>query len=228
VSETRASSGNETWYDLSPPLHSGMTVWPGDTPFSLDRISRMETGAASNVSSIHMSLHAGAHADAPVHLADGAPGVDEAPLDTWVGPATVIHRLGAKRIGPEDLEGLPSGIERLLIRTRKAGAPDAPDSPRPAPDRFDPDFAFLDPEAARFLASRRLRLLGIDSLSVDAFDAGDLESHRVLLTGGVAILEGIDLARVPEGDYELIALPLRVAGADGSPVRAVLRAGRRA
>lgn len=201
-------------YDITPPITEALKVWPGDTPMTREVLLDMAQGANVTLSTLHATVHLGAHADGPNHYGLGAPGIDARPLDDYLGPCQVVRvRVpAAHRIGLDDLP-VPVDSERLLIRTDTF------------PDRTDfrDDFAALAPELIDALHALGVRLIGIDTPSVDLFDSVDLPSHRAFLRNGMAILEGLDLSAVPDGHYELIALPLRLVGFDASPVRAVLR-----
>jgi arylformamidase len=173
----------------------------------------MEAGDAVNVGTIETTVHVGAHADAPLHFLEVGASIAEVPLEPYLGRCRLVERLGRGPVKVADLEGRVEGVKRLLVRTR------APGDGNP----YDTGFASLDPEAAHWIAGTGLRLVGLDTPSVDAFDSKEMPSHLALLARGVAILEKLDLQGVPEGDYELIALPLRLEGMDASPVRAILR-----
>jgi arylformamidase len=206
------------WIDISVPLRTGMPVWPGDRPFEIRRDYDISRGDAANVSSFSTTAHAGTHMDAPVHFISGAHGIDEVPLDVLVGPARVIGIEDASEITADELDRheLKAG-ERILCRTANS-LRDWPAEP------FTPDFISLNLEAARYAASRGIAFLGVDYLSVGPYGGGDgAEIHRVLLATGILIVEGLNLRHAEPGYYELICLPLRIAGADGSPARAILR-----
>lgn len=197
-------------FDLSPPLSSRLAVWPGDVAFER-RASSTPDGLT--ISSIVTTVHAGSHADAPLHMVPGALSIDAIPLETWIGPCQVVEarvpRRGRVRL--EDLSD-PPGAPRLLVKTGTF----------PDRERFSEEFAGLDPALAADLAARGVVLVGIDTPSVDPYDDGEFRAHRALVGAGVAWLEGLVLAHVPPGLYQLAALPLRIEGGDGSPVRAVL------
>ncbi len=200
--------------DLSPVLSLSTPVWPGDSPLRVSWTQNTERGESTNLSAITLTPHLGAHVDAPLHLLAGGADIASLDLSIFIGPATVV-----------DLEGVPAvdgaalaacdleGVERLLLRTRRG----------PAPDEFSPSYAHLTLEAAAMLVRAGVRIVGLDAPSVDRAGAIDLPVHRCLLSGGVAILEGLDFGPVRAGRYELIALPLRLSGVEASPVRAVLR-----
>jgi arylformamidase len=198
--------------DLSPPLSPRLAVWPGDVPFSRDVTSHAD---GTTFSSVATTLHLGSHADAPLHMVAGACPIDAIPLETWVGPCQVVEARVAPRgrVRLEDLSEPPSA-PRLLVKTGTSLDR----------ERFTGDFAGLDPSLAPELAARGVVLVGIDTPSVDPYEDEAFETHRALVRSGVAWLEGLVLAHVPPGRYDLVALPLRIEGGDASPVRAVLLA----
>ena len=196
--------------DLSPPLSSRLAVWPGDVAFSRAATSHPD---GTTISSIATTLHVGSHADAPLHMVPGAPSIDAVPLETWIGPCQVVEaRVGPRgRVRLEDLAA-PPAAPRLLVKTGTF----------PDRERFSGDFAGLAASLAAELAERGVVLVGIDTPSVDPYQDETFEAHRALVGAGIAWLEGLVLAHVPPGLYDLVALPLRIEGGDGSPVRAVL------
>ena len=205
------------WIDASVPLHSGMVHWPGDPEVSIVRISSMEDGGECNVSTLCMGAHTGTHMDAPLHfLADGT-GIDRLPLDAVIGPARVIAIRDARRITAGELarHRIRRG-ERVLFKTHGSAA-------RWKQGTFDEDFVFVSLDAARFLAARGVSVVGVDYLSVGGFRADSAETHRTLLGAGIWLIEGLDLTRVKPGRYDMVCLPLRIAGADGAPARVALR-----
>jgi arylformamidase len=199
--------------DISQEVSAATAVWPGDTPFATRRVMSIAAGCSCNVGTVTMSLHTGTHADAPVHYLEGDLGAGEVDLEPYLGPARVVEVNPKGAIGVQDLEGrYLHGAERVLLKT--GTAPDA--------TIFPLDFASLSPEAATFLADLGVRLVGIDTPSVDSFDSKTLPTHKVLRARRVAVLENLNLSDIESGDYQLIALPLRLKGLDASPVRAVL------
>ncbi len=202
-------------YDISATIREGIAVWPGDQAFRHRWTMRIQDGDSCNVSSITMSIHTGSHVDAPFHFDDSAPDIAGVSLESYLGTARVIPLQATHGIRRADLQHLNwSGVSRVLFRTRASDTPE---------DRFDRGYAHLEEDAAVFLGSLGLRLVGTDAPSVDPYNSKDLPAHKILLKNGIAILEGIRLGQVPAGDYELICLPLKLHGLDGSPVRAVLR-----
>jgi arylformamidase len=201
-------------YDISPPISERLRVWPGDTPPSRQVLLDMQRGDTITLSTLHATVHLGAHADAPSHYGAVAPAIHERSLDYYLGPCQVMRIPAARatRITPEMLPGEVTA-ERLLLATGTF----------PDPEQFNEDFAALSPELVERLHRQGVKLVGIDTPSVDLFDSKELPAHQMFLTCDMAILEGLVLRDVPEGTYELIALPLKLVGFDASPVRAVLR-----
>jgi arylformamidase len=201
-------------YDISPPVSERSSVWPGDTPVSREILMDMKDGANLTLSTLRSTVHVGAHADAPSHYGAGAPSIELRPLDAYLGPCQVLRVRVPRgtRIAPETVPGAVRA-ERVLFATGTF----------PDPTDFNEDFAALSPALIARLHEQGVRLVGIDTPSVDPFSSKDLPAHRACLERDIAILEGVVLDGVPDGVYELIALPLRLAGFDASPVRAVLR-----
>lgn len=204
-------------YDISPAISPALAVWPGDTPPSREVLQDLARGDTVSLSSLRATVHLGAHADAPSHYGLGAATIDERPLDLYLGECEVVRVAAAS-----DRQVTPG----LLSRT--ASAPRVLLATGTAPDSavFNRDFAALAPELIDHLHERGVRLVGVDTPSVDPADSKTLPAHNRCLAHDMAILEGLRLADVPEGRYELIALPLRLVGFDASPVRAVLRSLR--
>jgi arylformamidase len=201
-------------YDITPPISEALAVWPGDVPPRREVLLDMARGDPVTLSALHATVHLGAHADAPIHYGLEAASIEARSLDFYLGPCQVI-RLPVRRsamIGPAELPG-PILAERVLLATGTF----------PDPTRFNHDFAALEPALIEHLRERGVRLVGVDTPSVDPFDSQDLPAHCAILRHNLAVLEGLDLADVPAGLYELIALPLRLVGFDASPVRAILR-----
>jgi arylformamidase len=202
-------------WDISPPVHAGSPVFPGDTPYRQQWAATIAPGCPVNVGTLTLSPHVGAHADAPLHYDPEGAAIGALPLDAYLGPCRVIHAIAP---GPlvaweqlaHALHALPP---RVLVRTY-ARAP---------VDRWDPQLAAFAPDTIERLADAGVRLVGIDTASIDPADSKDLPSHQVVRRRGLRVLENLVLDEVPEGDYELIALPLKLVTADASPVRAVLR-----
>jgi arylformamidase len=203
-------------WDISPPVHAGAPVFPGDTAYRQQWVATIAPGCPVNVSAITLSPHIGAHADAPLHYdPEGAP-IGLVDLEPYLGRCRVVHAIArgplvkAEHLAHALGEDLPA---RVLVRTY-ASMPQ---------DRFDDDLPAFDPALVELLADRGVKLVGIDSASVDPAASKELASHQVLRRRAIRVLENLVLDEVPEGDYELIALPLKLVTADASPVRAVLR-----
>lgn len=209
-------------YDISVPIAPGETpVYPGDPGIEVGSWKVIARGDAANVSVLNFGAHTGTHVDAPAHFIEGAPGVPSLPLDVLIGEACVIEIPSDARAVEERHvdEAALGGAARVLFKTRNSAFWDDPRG------RFRADFTYIAPGAARALVSRGVRLVGIDYLSVERFGSDDFETHHVLLSKGVVILEGLDLRAVAPGAYELFCLPLKIAAGsgDGAPARAVLR-----
>ncbi len=204
------------WIDISQRLDNQIPVWPGDTPFEYKLTWPMNESGSVNVGQVIMSTHTGTHIDAPFHFDNEGEKVLELDVNLYMGPARVIHLLGVTEINPAAFERLGvdvSGVSRLLIYTGVWK------DRRQFPTSIPP----VVPELAEFLASKGVRLLGVDLPSVDALDSQELPAHHALAKHGIHILEGLVLTDIVPGDYELAALPLALADGDGSPVRAVIR-----
>jgi arylformamidase len=201
-------------HDITPPVSPALKVWPGDTPLSREVLLDLARGDAVTLSALRATVHLGAHADAPSHFDPSGATIEARPLDPYLGPCRVV----GVEVGPNGLVGpghldWPVGVERVLLRT----------GTYPDPNAFREDFAALAPELIERLADEGVRLVGVDTPSVDPFASKALPAHRACGRRGLAILEVLALGGVPDGLYELIALPLRLVGFDASPVRAVLR-----
>jgi arylformamidase len=201
-------------WDISPTVAPDAPIFPGDEPYSLRWTAQLSPGCPVNLSAITMSPHVGAHADAPLHYANDAPAIAEVPLDTYLGRCRVIHAIGATPlITVEHLRHAEADLPpRVLVRVCAR-----------ADTRWNPAFTAYAPEAVEWLAARGVRLIGIDTPSVDPADSKVLDSHQQLRRHDLRVLENLVLDDVPAGDYELIALPLKLQGACASPVRAILR-----
>ena len=205
----------KTLWDISPPVHAGAPVFPGDTAYAQQWVASIGPGCPVNVSAITLSPHVGAHADAPLHYDPSGAPIGEVPLDAFIGPCRVIHAIGAgPLIRPEHLaHALKDLPPRVLVRSYA----------RMPQSAFDMELPAFAPETVQQLADLGVVLIGIDSASIDPASSKTLDSHQVIRRRGLRVLENLLLDEVPEGDYELIALPLKLTTADASPVRAVLR-----
>lgn len=219
MNDTQAICDNETMttriWDVSQPLRPGIPVWPGDTEYREARTWQLSNDCPVNVSKFTLSTHTGTHADGPLHYdADGAP-IGAVALDAYLGPCRVVDLSGeGGSVSPQQLAPyLTDTPPRVLIRTYKV-----------VPQAFwDSTFRAIDAESIKLLATRGVVLIGTDTPSLDPQESKSMDAHHEVRRRGMAILEGLVLDQVPSGDYELIALPLRLATLDASPVRAILR-----
>jgi arylformamidase len=201
-------------WDISPPVSPDSALFPGDRAYSQEWTATLGPGCPVNLSAVTLSPHIGAHADAPLRYGAGAATIGEVDLAPYLGPCRVIHAIDCGPLVRTEhlahaIDNLP---ERVLVRTCTT-----------APVAWSPEFSAFAPETIRWLAGLGVRLVGIDSQSVDPADSKTLQSHQQLLKHDLRVLENLVLDDVPTGDYELIALPLKWTLADASPVRAVLR-----
>ncbi|MGW5955456.1 arylformamidase [Bacillus mycoides] len=202
------------WIDISQPLNNDIATWPGDTPFSYEVSWSKEDSGSVNVGKLTMSIHTGTHIDAPFHFDNDGKKVLDLDIHVYVGAARVIDVSGLESIGKKELERFKlEGVERLLLRTSSHGKA----------QEFPEKIPYLRADIADFLSSKGIRLIGVDVPSVDPLDDKELAAHHQLFKHGIHILENVVLDHVVDGDYELIALPLALTDADGSPVRAVIR-----
>ncbi|MGG3672836.1 arylformamidase [Bacillus nitratireducens] len=202
------------WIDISQPLNNDIATWPGDTPFSYEVSWSKENSGSVNVGKLTMSIHTGTHIDAPFHFDNDGKKVLDIDIDVYVGTARVIDVSGLESIGKKELESFNlEGVERLLLRTSSHGKA----------NEFPDVIPHLRADIAPFLSEKGIRLIGVDVPSVDPLDDKELAAHHQLFKHGIHILENVVLDHVVDGDYELIALPLALTDADGSPVRAVIR-----
>jgi arylformamidase len=201
-------------YDISPEISEGLAVWPGDTPLARELLSDMRRGDRQNLSTLRGTVHLGAHADAPSHFGPHAPSIADRPLELYLGRCHLL-RVSVARGACILPDALPAQLhaERLLFATGTF----------PDPSQFSKDFAALSPELIAVCQERGVRLVGIDTPSVDPYGSEEHPAHIACFENDMAILEGLRLEQVPQGVYELIALPLKLAGFEASPVRAVLR-----
>jgi arylformamidase len=205
-------------FDVTVPISQGVPIYEGDPPAGVDAVHKIAAGDAANVSKIWFGVHTATHVDAPNHFIEGTRRVDQLDLEKLIGPCRVVAVDDAvEAILPEHLNGV-SGVERLLFKTRNSAFWNAPER------GFRSDFTYISPEAARVIADRGIKLVGIDYLSVEKFGSTDFATHRTLLKNEIVIIEGLDLRAVEPGDYELVCLPLKYVGGsgDGAPARTVL------
>ena len=202
--------------DVTVPIDSNLATYPGNTPFSLEGIKRLARGDSSNVSTLHLSAHAGTHVDAPRHFFDEGGGVESLPLEMLCGRTRVVELTTRKAVTAEDLAGFDLREDvRLLLKTANSRLWGTPD--------FHQDFIGVSEGAARFLVDRGVKVVGVDYLSVEPYKTPGAPAHHVLLGAGTIVIEGLNLRDVEPGAYEMYCLPLALVGADGAPARVILR-----
>lgn len=208
-------------YDVSVPLNAATPIFPGDPGIQVKDWLKLAKGDSANVSLLNFGLHSGTHVDAPSHFIEGGAKVDSLPLDSLVGPAEVVEVPHSVCVIDEDFvtNNCSRRGERFLFKTLNSTF--WSESER----GFREDYVYIDPKAAQRLVDGGVKLVGIDYLSVEQFKSTDFQTHRILLSHGVVIIEGLDLSAVPGGTYELICLPLKIAegSGDGAPARVILR-----
>lgn len=202
-------------FDITLPVSQGLPVWPGDPSVAVEPSARIANGAKANLSRIDMGSHTGTHIDAPFHFNDNGLTVDRLPLELLIGRVSVIEIGEEKRaIDKALLESIGiSNIDRVLFKTGNS---------RRYSHEFVMDFTALTPDGAEFLVKKGVKVVGIDYLSIERYGSKDHRVHHLLLDSGVIIIEGLYLKDVKPGDYELIALPLKLKGGDGAPARVVI------
>jgi arylformamidase len=204
------------FYDATLPLREGMVAFPGDPPFGMAPVFRRSEGDPFDLALLSLGTHAGTHVDPPAHYLDGGATVDQLSMDSLVGPGVVLDMRGRERIDRAALEGTSLyDRERVLFKTDSG--------PLLMTSAFQEEYVHLTEDGALYLVEKGVKLVGIDYLSVDAYNRPDAPVHRTLLRAGIVILEGLHLLEVPPGAYQIFCLPLRLAGGDGAPARVVLR-----
>ena len=200
--------------DISRPIYTGMPHWPGDTAAEFQLVATIPHGAAVNVGRLALSIHTGTHGDAPFHYNEAGAKIDEVPVGTYVGPTRVVDIRGHATVTTALLAAHDfSATPRVLFKSDSW----------PDPAVFPPDWPLLAIDVPAWLGVRGVQLVGLDVPSIDHRDSKDLPLHHACDAAGLVILENLDLRAVAPGVYELIALPLKIRGGDGSPIRAVLR-----
>jgi arylformamidase len=203
-------------YDVSVPIRAGGLVYPGNPEIEIELQQAVARGASANVSTIRFGSHTGTHADAARHFFDDGETVDRIPLDRLIGPAVLlkfsddVRSIGAAELRTQNL----GGYKRVLLGTRNSAMLSQSD--------FARDYTYLAPDGAQYLVDEGVELVGIDYLSIEQFHSGHHRTHRTLLERSVVIVEGLDLSVPEAGEYQFVCLPLRIAGGDGAPARAVL------
>ena len=203
-------------FDISVPIRTGGLIYPGNPEIDVSLQQAVAKGASANVSTVRFGSHTGTHVDASRHFFDDGQPVDRIPLERLIGPALLVRfdddvrSVGVAELRGKDLEK----HKRILLRTRNSALLSQP--------QFVGDYTFLAPDGAQYLVDNGVELVGVDYLSIEQFHSGHHRTHRTLLERSVVIVEGLDLSAPPAGEYEFICLPLRLAGCDGAPARAVL------
>ncbi|MFC4410917.1 arylformamidase [Chungangia koreensis] len=202
------------WIDITQPLYTGMPSWPGDTPFEFGLSAAKAENGVVNIGKFTTTTHIGTHVDAPFHFDDEGKRIADLDIHLYIGRTMLLDVTGNSSVGRTELEQHElKGAERILLKMTGEGSP----------DKFPEIIPYLRPDIGPFLKEKGVKLIGIDVPSVDPLDSKTLDAHHSLHRNGVMILENIVLQDVEVGEYELVALPLRIVGADGSPVRAVIR-----
>jgi len=204
-------------YDISLPISPELPTWPGDPAITLERVEKIEEGANANVSRLEMSAHSGTHVDAPFHFLSGGSTIEKLSLKILTGRVYVLHLPNVNIITADDLKraGIPPRTRRIIFKTRNSSywAKKTP--------TFQTDFVGLSLDGAKYLVDRGVKLVGIDYLSISPYKQSR-PIHEVLLNAGMVIVEGLDLSGVSQGRYTLYCLPIKLAGSDGAPARAML------
>ena len=214
------SKKNAGWFDVTYPINERMVHWPGQPPTTLERVSSIAEGDAANVSVLRMSLHTGTHMDAPLHFLAGEADITTVPFEVMVGNMRVA-RIEGESLSRDQIEAYEARAgafvkgEKVFFRTENSSRPWLEEP-------FKKDYVAVEAEAARYLADKRILVVGVDYLSVAPFD-NPAETHRILLSAGIWIIEGLDLREVDEGRFEMMALPLKIEGSDAAPLRVLLR-----
>jgi arylformamidase len=206
-------------YDISLTISEELPTWPGDPAIKLDKISQIDRGDQANVTHLSASVHMGTHVDAPDHFLGNGKTVEDIPLDYLVGPVLVLEVDSSQTITAADLAAkeIPDDINRILFKTRNSELWKVPNH------TFQKEFVALGPDAAEYLVKQGVKVIGVDYLSVAAFDQ-PVPTHQILLESNVLVIEGLDLSQIDPGQYKLYCLPLKIAGSDGAPARVLLEA----
>lgn len=206
-----------TWIDISVPLHNTMVHWPGDPPFNREPVKEIEQGSTANLSNLSMGSHSGTHVDAPKHFIQDGQTIDNMPLDIMTGIARVIEITDRHSIKLEEIarHKIRTG-ERILFKTYNSIYAWKTNA-------FFEEFVHISNEVADYLAEKKVKMVGVDYLSVGGYKGNGSYVHHKLLGNGIWLIETLDLSKVKAGKYYLICLPLRIEGGDGAPARAILR-----
>ncbi len=202
------------FHDVTLAIHEGMLIYPGDPGVRIDRVKKIEDGAAANVSEYAFGSHTGTHVDPPRHFEPGGAGADALPLPAMIGPAVVVEcerpAIDRAFLSTAGLKG----AQRALFKTKNSSLLQK--------EAFTEDFTYITPDGAQYLVGLGLKLVGVDYLSVEKFHSEGHAVHHALLRAGVVVIEGLDLSGVGPGEYQMVCLPLKVRGGDGAPARVIL------
>jgi arylformamidase len=207
-----------TLHDISVKISDDLPIWPGDRRPMISEVMQLARGDVANVSEVSMNIHTGTHIDAPYHFIEKGIAAWQIPLEALVGKVLVVSVPGDSNVSARVLESLDiqQNVRRILIRTSNSGLWSSQKA------QFDSDYIALTEDAASWIVSRGIALVGVDYLSVQPFSQKDHQTHKTLLSAGIVIVEGLDLSRVAAGEYTLFCLPLSMACRDGAPARAIL------
>lgn len=211
------NSARREWVDISVTLYDGMTTWPGDPTVNIRRVQDLKKGDVCSTSQLALSSHSGTHVDAPAHFIKGAATIDQVAAGALLGRARVIEIDDSECIGLAKLRSqqLRRG-ERILFKTRNSAL-------WRKMSTFYEDYVYITAEAAQYIVDKGVAVIGVDYLSVGGYHQDSCDVHRILLTAGIWIIEGLDMSAVDAGRYDLVCLPLKIHQGDGAPARAVLR-----
>jgi arylformamidase len=203
-------------YDATLSIHEKMVVFPGDPPFKKEPVSQIQTGDDFNLTRLTMGTHLGTHVDPPAHYLEAGATVEQIPLESMVGPGVVADLRGRSQIDRHDLEKSNIGDhKRVLLKTDNG--------PRLLESTFHQNYVHLTEDGARYLVEHKVRLVGIDYISIEHPENPGSPVHHLLLEAGILVVEGVHLLEIPPGEYEIFCLPLKIKGADGAPARILLR-----
>lgn len=205
-----------SFYDVTLTISNTLITWPTDPSVAIRKTSLISQGDSSNVSELKFGSHCGTHIDAPYHFEENGIKIDQIPLDYLIGNATVFDIKNKEKIDLDEVKLLQlKGVKRVIFKTIN--------STYWKLSEFKKDFIYITKEAAQYLVDNEVKLIGIDYLSVEKFESTYADTHRILLRKDVVIIEGLDLSNIKAGNYELIALPLKIKDGDGSPARVILK-----
>ncbi|MBM4055567.1 MAG: cyclase family protein [Planctomycetes bacterium] len=204
------------FYDVTLPISDSMITWPSDPAVSVKKTSMISRGDSCNVSELKIGSHCGTHIDAPYHFLENGRTIDQIILENLIGDAMIFEFDNQEKIDVSDVKRLRlDNVKRVIFKTINSSYWKL--------SAFKKDFVYITKEAAQYLVDRGIQLVGVDYLSIEKFNSQKAETHGVFLQNNVVVLEGLDLSLVAAGNYELIALPLKIKSGDGSPARVILR-----